>query len=250
MRLPRVPLRALTTPTPRRTRPSARRGVILEPMSPPCAHEVPTEPLRDAPGLSRAALDLLVTNHARFLAFLERRVGRRDLAEEILQDAFVRSLSRGGAARLRADESAVAWFYRLLRNAIVDHGRHASAEQRALARAAEEASEPTERERDGELVEVICACVQSLLETLKPEHRRAIQRVELGGTSLRELAAAESITPGHAGVRLFRARQALRRRIEQSCGPCAEHGCHSCECRSEPHPRARPAVTPCPPSDP
>ncbi|HVR03323.1 MAG TPA: sigma factor, partial [Polyangia bacterium] len=148
---------------------------MLEPMTPPCAHEVPTEPSGDAPRLSRAALDLLMTNHARFLAFLERRVGRRDLAEEILQDAFVRSLSRGGAARLRADESAVAWFYRLLRNAIVDHARHASAEQRALARAAEERGAPTESCPDAELVEVICACVQSLVETLKPEHRRAIR---------------------------------------------------------------------------
>ena len=43
--------------------------------------------------------------------------GARDLAEEILQDAFVRGLSRGAGARLRDDESAVAWFYRLLRNA-------------------------------------------------------------------------------------------------------------------------------------
>src|SRR5260221_2858335 len=138
VRLPRMPLRALTKPTPRRLRPAARRGVILEPMSPPCAHEVPTEPSGDAPGLSRAALDLLMTNHARFLVFLERRVGRRDLAEEILQDAFVRSLSRGGAARLRAYESAVAWFYRLLRNAIVDNPRHASAEHQRLARDPEE----------------------------------------------------------------------------------------------------------------
>jgi RNA polymerase sigma-70 factor (ECF subfamily) len=220
-------------------------------MSPPSAQEVPTEPAGDAPGLSRAALDLLVTNHARFLAFLERRVGRRDLAEEILQEAFVRSLSRGGAARLRADESAVAWFYRLLRNAIVDHGRHASAEQRALTRAAEEADAPTESGQDAELVEVICACVQSLVETLKPEHRRAIRGVELGGASLRDFAAAEAITPGHAGVRLFRARQALRRRVEQSCGPCAARGCRDCDdepsCVRE---HRRRAVTPCPPSDP
>jgi RNA polymerase sigma factor (sigma-70 family) len=231
-----MPLRAVTKPTPRRDRPSARRDVIFEAMPPLCAHEIPTGPAGDAPGLSRTALGLLVTNHARFLAFLERRVGRRELAEEILQDAFVKSLSRGAAARLSADESAVAWFYRLLRNAIVDHARHASAEQRALARAADEVSDPMGTERDAELVEVICACVQSLLETLKPEHRRAIRRVELGGTSLRDFAAEEGITPGHAGVRLFRARQALRRRIEQSCGPCAAHDCHQCECRGERHP--------------
>ena len=196
-----------------------------------CAPGATTE----AAGLSPAALDVLITNHARFLAFLERRVGRRELAEEILQDAFVRGLSRGDAGKLLHDESAVAWFYRLLRNAIVDHARHANAEQRALERAALEET-ATETQRDAELVEVICACVTSLLETLKPEHARALRRVELGDATVRTFAEEEGITPGNAAVRLFRARQALRERVEQSCGTCATHGCYECECRAEPHP--------------
>ena len=210
-------------------------------MSSSCA---PHEESARAAGLSTAAVEILVANHARFLAFLERRVGSRETAEEILQDAFARGLSRGAAARLRDDESAVAWFYRLLRNALVDHARHASAERRSLALFASLAEEAPETERDRELEEVICACVGSLLETLEPAHARALRSVELGDTSVRELAAREGITPGHAAVRLHRARQALRRRVEQSCGTCAEHGCYECECRSEPHgPRpARPAA--------
>src|ERR1700690_1110956 len=82
-------------------------------------------------GLSPAVLRILIANHDRFLAFLARRVSRRDVAEEILQDAFVRGIARGGA--LREDESAIAWFYRLLRNAIVDHMRCESVEQRGRA---------------------------------------------------------------------------------------------------------------------
>ena len=197
-----------------------------------CAHD--TAPDAEQAGLSPAALEILVANRGRFLAFLERRVGSRELAEEILQDAFVRGLSRGAAARLRDDESAVAWFYRLLRNAIVDRARHASAEQRTLARVATLADDAG-AERDPELVDVICACVGSLLETLEPAQARALRRVELGETSVRDFAVEEGITPGHAAVRLFRARQALRRRVEQSCGSCAEHGCYTCECRGE-HP--------------
>src|SRR5688500_16667925 len=71
---------------------------------------------------------ILAANHDRFLRFLERRVGRRDLAEEILQDAFVRGLSR--AETVQASESAIAWFYRLLRNALIDHHRRADSERR------------------------------------------------------------------------------------------------------------------------
>ncbi|HEY0839685.1 MAG TPA: hypothetical protein VGD74_05820 [Vulgatibacter sp.] len=35
-------------------------------------------------------------DHGKFLGSVERRVGSRDLAEEILQDAYLRSLTHGG----------------------------------------------------------------------------------------------------------------------------------------------------------
>jgi RNA polymerase sigma factor (sigma-70 family) len=184
-----------------------------------------------ADGLSPAALEVLVANHRRFLAFLERRVGRRDVAEEILQDAFVRGLSLGASAALRDDESATAWFYRLLRNALVDRARRADVERRGLARAA---AEPIDAP-DPELSDVVCACVTAIVETLKPDHARAIRRVELEGVAVRAFAAEERITDGNAAVRLHRARQALRRRLEESCGTCATHGCYTCECASAPH---------------
>jgi RNA polymerase sigma-70 factor (ECF subfamily) len=185
-------------------------------------------------GLSPGVLRLLTENHARFLAFLERRVHQRDLAEEILQDAFVRSLARGET--LRDDESAVAWFYRLLRNALIDRARHASVEERALRALADDPATGAAAEAmDSELEAAICACVDSLVDTLKPEYAVAIRRVDLEGQSVNAFAAAAAITPGNAGVRLYRARQALRRRVEQSCGTCATHGCYQCECRAEPH---------------
>ncbi len=185
----------------------------------------------DVDGLSPAALEILVANHRRFLAFLERRVGRRDVAEEILQDAFVRGLSLGAGAALRDDESALAWFYRLLRNALVDRARRADVERRGLARAA---AEPTQAP-DLEIADVVCACVTAIVETLKPEYERAIRRVELDGVAVRAFAAEERITDGNAAVRLHRARQALRRRLEESCGTCATHGCYACECAGAQH---------------
>ena len=38
--------------------------------------------------------NVLVENHRAFLGFLERRVGDRALAEDLLQDAFTRNLDR------------------------------------------------------------------------------------------------------------------------------------------------------------
>src|SRR4051794_13893898 len=57
-----------------------------------------------------AVVARLLANHRRFLDFLTARVGRREDAEEILQEAFVRGLQKAG--EIRDDESAVAWFYR------------------------------------------------------------------------------------------------------------------------------------------
>ena len=172
-------------------------------------------------------LGVLLDNHARFLAFLERRVGSSQDAEDILQEAFVRSLDHAPSLQ---GSSATAWFYRVLRNAITDHFRRQVSRGRALERLAAEtdvADTP-----DQELEAVVCACILSLLDTLKTEYGTAIRRVDLDGTSVRSYAGEAGITPGNAGVRLHRAREALRRQLARSCGTCVTHGCLDCKCRN------------------
>jgi RNA polymerase sigma-70 factor (ECF subfamily) len=172
-------------------------------------------------------LQVLVANHARFLAFLERRVGSRDVAEDILQEAFVRSLDR--VESIRNTDSAVAWFYRVLRNALTDHFRRQETRDRALSQASAEAEEHSEY--DPELETVVCACVMEMVDTLKPDYAAAVRRVDLDGTSVRGYAEESGITPGHAGVRLHRAREALRRQLARVCGTCITHGCFDCQCK-------------------
>ena len=195
-------------------------------MNPP-VDSVITEAVERDPRREPEVLRILLDNHARFLAFLERRVGSRDLAEDILQEAFVRSLDH--TSSLRNPESATAWFYRVLRNAITDHFRRHDARDRALDGFAAE-SEVAVAGPDEELDAVICACVTALLDTLKPEYAAALRRVDLDGESVRGYAEETGITPGNAGVRLHRAREALRRQLARSCGTCLTHGCLDCRC--------------------
>jgi RNA polymerase sigma-70 factor (ECF subfamily) len=168
----------------------------------------------------------LVEHHQRFRDFLERRVGSRATAEELLQAAFVRGLEKGG--ELRNGESAVAWFYRLLRNAVVDFYRHRDAEQRALDRHAAET--PATTAADSDLHEAVCQCVHGLIPTLKPEYAEILRAVEMDGEAMATVAGRLGITAGNASVRLHRARQALKQRLEVSCGTCTEHGCLDCTC--------------------
>lgn len=170
----------------------------------------------------------LVANHREFLAFLQARVGSRAVAEDILQDAFVRGLDKIG--ELRDDEAAIAWFYRLLRNAVIDrHRRDAASGRRldALAAELEEAVEPAP-----ELRGAVCQCVARLADTLKPEYAEALRRIELDGLAVKDYAAEAGITSGNAAVRVFRAREALKKQVVRSCGTCADHGCLDCTCGS------------------
>ncbi|HWQ32484.1 MAG TPA: sigma-70 family RNA polymerase sigma factor [Blastocatellia bacterium] len=171
---------------------------------------------------------VLVENHRRFLAFLERRVQSREVAEDILQEAFVRGLPR--LSSLRQQESVVAWFYRMLRNALIDHYRRRDAEARAMQQVAVEFNEAAP---DSEMMNAVCECVTSLISTLKPEYAAAIQRVDLDGLAVRTFAEEQGINPNNAGVRVHRAREALRRRLVRSCGSCATHGCLDCDCRPD-----------------
>lgn len=160
-----------------------------------------------------------------FLSFLERRVGHRETAEDVLQEAFARSLDK---VPLGTEESAVAWFYRVLRNAVIDHYRRGGASERALAtltRQLDEEPEPTLDDRDA-----VCRCVARLSETLKPEYADALRRIDVDGTPVHTYAAEAGITPNNAGVRVFRAREALRKRVVRWCGKCAERGCIDCSC--------------------
>lgn len=178
-----------------------------------------------SPGID---IEPLVRHRRRFLEFVARRVGSREDAEDILQAALAKSLEKGRS--LRRGESVVAWFYRLLRNAITDHYRRRRAQLKAHARLpAEPLLDPG---FDRWLERNVCTCVLAEVEDLKPEYAEILRRVEIEERPLGETAGELGITANAARVRLHRARRALRERLELTCRTCAPHGCLDCTCRS------------------
>jgi hypothetical protein len=87
----------------------------------------------------------------------------------------------------------------------------------------------------------ICQCVSGLLDTLKPQYRQALTRIDLEEGSWADLGEEAGITANNAAVRVHRARKALRSQVALACGACATHGCLDCESarlrRTEPLPR-------------
>lgn len=165
----------------------------------------------------------LVAHRNAFKAFLASRIGNEADAEDLLQNGLVRALSR--ADEVKDGEKAVAWFYQLLRNVIIDHLRSRNATAKRDDRWAAEVGTLVE---DAEADRQICACFERLLPTLKPTHAELIRRVELQGEPVAQAAVAMAMTPNNASVTLHRARGELRTKLVSFCGDCC---ClNVCEC--------------------
>lgn len=166
----------------------------------------------------------LVAGRRGFLSFLESQVHSRAAAEEILQAALLRTLEKGGS--IEEPENAVAWFYRVLRNAVTDYYRKRAAEVRTLETEANDPGLATELE----FYDAVCQCVRTILPTLKSEYSEIVRRIDLEEQPLAAVASDLQISTNNAAVRLHRARHALKRQLERSCGACATHGCLDCTC--------------------
>lgn len=173
------------------------------------------------------AITGLIDQRAQFLRFVENRVGSRAIAEDIIQAAYIRAIEK--ASTLQKDESATAWFYRILRNSVIDHYRRRAAEDRALEQWAKELI--TETQPDESIHNIVCQCIESVLPNLKLQYSEIIRSVDLKEGALEDFAASAGITPNNAAVRVHRARQALKKQLALTCGTCAEHRCVDCTCR-------------------
>lgn len=160
---------------------------------------------------------------------MRRRVPDPGLAEDILQTAYLRAFEHRD--EFKPSESAMAWFYRLLRNAVIDTYRRQVSRDRAF--------EAWKRELEGsnqpspDLQNEVCGCLQGILEGLKPEYAEAIHAVDLREQRVQDFARQHSISPSNAAVRVHRARAALRKQLLRTCAACADHGCVDCTCKKD-----------------
>ncbi len=166
--------------------------------------------------------ELLAQRHV-FKAFLASRVGNEAEAEDLLQNGLVKAMERGG--EIKDGEKAVAWFYQVLRNVLIDHvrSRHAAAKRDdAWASSTMTLADDPEAERH------ICACFERMLQAMKPAQAELVRRVELKGEPVAKVAIALGMTANNASVTLHRARAELRAKLMDFCGDCAclDH----CEC--------------------
>ena len=167
---------------------------------------MPTEaPEESAPIENIAAT--LVANHRDFLAFVEKRVSNRATAEEILQDAFVRSMDKFDTVR----ETAVGWFYRVLRNAIIDHYRT----RKETVEVPETLA--TDHEPETGEMEDLKASFRRMIYSLPEPYREALVLTEFEGLPQQQLAERLGISLSGAKSRVQRGRDQLKAMLHECC---------------------------------
>lgn len=172
----------------------------------------------------------LTDNHHVFLRFLTRRLGDRSAAEDVLQNFFLRAVRK--ADELRDADSVIAWLYSVLRSVLMDYYRSETARKRREEAYVQEQLLVGDHSEEMPMEDSLCNCFQRLLSELRPDYSEILQRIDLAGESREAVAADLGITPTNARVRLHRARQALRKELENSCGGCCEQGFRDCNCGS------------------
>jgi RNA polymerase sigma-70 factor (ECF subfamily) len=168
---------------------------------------------------------MLIKNRHAFLRFLTRHVGSRDVAEEVLQQFYLRAISK--ASGLKKRESILQWLYRVLSNTLADFYRAETARRRGEREYAR--LQPKLLDEFATDTQSACLCFYQLFPMLKPEYVEVLQRVDLSGDSRPKVAKDLGMTLNSLRVRLHRARQVLRNALLASCKGC-EHGFLSCEC--------------------
>lgn len=192
---------------------------------------------KDSTPPSDAAHAVMVEIHQDFLRFLTRRLGNEEEAADVLHDFYVKVLTRIGD--IRETEKLRAWMRRVLQTTLIDYYRAQG--KRRESEKAYQYLEWVHLTGDGkdDLDLIVCVCLYKLLPTLKSEYAGVLWRADLVGESRESISAALGITEANLRVRLHRARQALRQRLEETCRTCPIHGYMDCDCDYSAHLRAR-----------
>jgi RNA polymerase sigma factor (sigma-70 family) len=178
--------------------------------------------LSDADALRRVRSDpdavcVLYDRHVGpLVAALSRRCGDLEVAFEIAQETFARTLERGHRVRVAPDASAWPWLWSVARNLLADHHRRGIVDARARTRLGI-ATVPYGDELD-ELVdrleaEELSGSLRRAVAGLPGDQQRALAgRVGLG-LSYRELAVSTGTSEQVLRARVARGLRTLRIRL-------------------------------------
>lgn len=150
-----------------------------------------------------------LTHRSELLGFATRSLGDRSLAEEAVQDTFVRAL----AARPGFDPARGAirsWLFAIERNVLIDLARARLAHPLADL-------EPNSASAEDQIEAAIRAWqVEEALSHLGSDHQQVVWEIYYRGRPSRDLARQLGVPEGTVRSRLYYALQALRSALQEA----------------------------------
>ena len=165
--------------------------------------------------------------------FIRRRVGEASIADDILQEVFIRIHSRIGT--LKESGKIKSWIYQIARNAIIDRYRaHKKIEglPESLSALKMDPGDKAQKE--------ISSCLLPMAQALPDHYREAVMLSEIEGLKQKEVAEKSGISLSGAKSRIQRGRSMMKKMLLQCChfefdrrGNVVDYEGKGCSCEEE-----------------
>ena len=170
------------------------------------------------PKLERAPEVAFDEHYPRIARYVRGMVRDPVEAEDVTQEAFLRAHRRRGS--LRDPEAAVAWLYSIATHVSLDRLRQQARHASARSEVDPDAVAAPDPEPTAELQieqEQMSTCVQAHVAGLSDSYRAVLLLHDEEGLSAREIAELLGQSVASVKIRLHRARNRLRRVLEEGC---------------------------------
>lgn len=149
-------------------------------------------------------------NHeAELRHYLRSRLQDTTLAEDLLQDTFLKALAEG--SRFCNVENSRAWLFRVAKNRLIDYHRGHKPHE------AINGDLPHPPTVEAPVVDDLSQCLPRALSELAPADSEVITLCDIEGISQVEYARLKGLTPAGAKSRIQRARLRLKSHLKSVC---------------------------------
>ncbi len=148
--------------------------------------------------------------HTGLHRFIQNRVGDVTVADDILQDIFLRIHSR--IDTLRDDRKMQSWIYHIARNSIIDHYR-----KHKVMVPLPETLTALEPEPTDSAQQEILDCLMPMIQLLPDHYREALMLSEINGYTQQTVAAKQNLSLSGAKSRIQRGRTMMKDMLLDCC---------------------------------
>ena len=148
--------------------------------------------------------------HRKLRSFFRRRVADDQLAEDLLQETFLRI--HNGIDSLQESERLAAWVYRIAYNILMDHFRKGPPKEVLV-----DTIDISQDQPDANYNEEVAGWLGQMVQGLPDRYRAAVELAELEGITQREVSERLGLSVSGAKSRVQRGREKLKETLLHCC---------------------------------